>query len=589
MEDKSQKIEAFKAATAAALRALAGKKQVSVNYSSTESPYRITQDDSEYVQVPAPDAQFSAPQSALVRAASDKRALRIKHHDKKLHAKNAPSSSTARQLFDVLEQARVEAIGMRDYEGIAQNIGAIIGEIERRHGTPAEGAAWTAEQLYTAATRHFANLQEEANDPLFAAMARKLDNQQDFARTAKLFVTRLLGETQKGESDNTPNDEDAQQEQEQKPPEDKPENDDAEKQDTQKMSEDHVAKLMDLIPETDTGEEEGESFGEGDGDGDIVPDFDRPEGYITGPLEKYSVYTTEYDEVVKAETLADGFELSRLRQLLDEQVAPYQALVARLANKLQRKLQAQQKTSWLFDLEEGTLDTARLARVVANPDIPLAFKQEKQSKFRDTVITLLLDNSGSMRGRPILMTALCADILARTLERCQIKLEILGYTTRAWKGGRARENWIENSRPEKPGRLNELRHIVYKSADANYRRARKNLGLMLKEGLLKENIDGEALSWAYNRLAKRGEHRKILIVISDGAPVDDSTLSVNPANVLEQDLRNVIGWIEHLGKVELAAIGIGHDVTRYYQNAIRIGDINDLAPVLIHQLEELFG
>lgn len=588
MQDKSQQIEAFKAATAAALRALSGKKQLSVNYSSTESPFRIAHDDSEYVQIPSPDANLSEAQSALVRAASDKRALRIKHHDKKLHAKNAPAGTQAKQFFDVLEQARVEAIGMRDYAGIAENIGAVVAEIEKRHGVATEGTSWTTEQLYTLAAHYFNAPQEAANDPLFAAMARKLDNQQDFARSAKLFVTRLLGETQSGDNDKADNEDAADQEQEAKPPEDTPDSESDQKQQADKASEDYISKLMDLVPDDESDDGESEAMQQGDEDGDFMPDFDRPEGFINDSAGKYSVFTTQFDEVVKAETLADGFELSRLRQLLDEQVAPYQALVSRLANKLQRKLQAQQKTSWLFDLEEGTLDTARLARVVANPDIPLAFKQEKQSQFRDTVITLLLDNSGSMRGRPILMTALCADILARTLERCQIKLEILGYTTRAWKGGRARENWVENGRPEKPGRLNELRHIIYKSADINYRRSRRNLGLMLKEGLLKENIDGEALSWAYNRLAKRGEQRKILIVISDGAPVDDSTLSVNPANILEQDLRNVIGWIEHIGKVELAAIGIGHDVTRYYKNAIRIADINDLAPVLIHQLEELF-
>jgi len=273
---------------------------------------------------------------------------------------------------------------------------------------------------------------------------------------------------------------------------------------------------------------------------------------------------------------------------LDKQLTHMQPLVAKLANRLQRKLLARQQRSWQFDLEEGYLDTARLARVIANPSVPLTFKQEKETEFKDTIVTLLLDNSGSMRGRPITIAAMCADILARTLERCGIKVEILGFTTRTWKGGKSRDLWIANGRPEIPGRLNDLRHIIYKSADLPMRRARKNLGLMLKEGLLKENIDGEALVWAYNRLAARGEERKILMVISDGAPVDDSTLSVNPANILEKDLRQVINWIETIGKVDLTAIGIGHDVTRYYERAITISDASDLGEALISNLSELF-
>ena len=302
----------------------------------------------------------------------------------------------------------------------------------------------------------------------------------------------------------------------------------------------------------------------------------------------YTVYTTDFDEEIRAEDLAEPAELERLRAYLDQQLEPLKGAVSRLANKLQRRLQAKQSRSWLFDMEEGILDAGRLARVVANPTTPLSFKVEKDTEFRDTVVTLLLDNSGSMRGRPISIAAICADVLARTLERCDVKVEILGFTTRAWKGGQNRERWLASGRPQQPGRLNDLRHIIYKSADAPLRRARDNLGLMMKEGLLKENIDGEALEWAHRRVVARPEKRKILMVISDGAPVDDSTLSVNAANYLEKHLRDVIAMVERRRAVELIAIGIGHDVTRYYSRAVTITDVEQLAGAMTEQLAALF-
>jgi cobaltochelatase CobT len=302
----------------------------------------------------------------------------------------------------------------------------------------------------------------------------------------------------------------------------------------------------------------------------------------------YRAFTTQFDETIDATELCDPDELTRLRQLLDQQLSHLQAVVAKLANRLQRRLMAQQSRAWEFDLEEGLLDTARLARVVVNPATPLSFKREKEMEFRDTVVTLLIDNSGSMRGRPITVAAMSADILARTLERCGVKVEVLGFTTRMWKGGQSRERWIAAGKPANPGRLNDLRHIVYKAADAPWRRARKSLGLMLREGILKENIDGEALLWAHNRLVGRGEQRKILMVISDGAPVDDSTLSVNPGNYLERHLREAIGWIETQSPVELIAIGIGHDVTRYYRRAVTIVDAEQLGGTMLEKLAELF-
>ena len=307
-----------------------------------------------------------------------------------------------------------------------------------------------------------------------------------------------------------------------------------------------------------------------------------------GHSANYRIYTSEFDETISADELATPEDLKRLRDTLDSYLERYQSMITRLANRLQRKLMAQQQRSWKFDLEEGHIDSSRLARIIANPSVPLSFKQEQETEFKDTILTLLLDNSGSMRGRPITISALCADILIRTLERCGIKCEVLGFTTRAWKGGKSRDLWIDNGRPANPGRLNDIRHIIYKEADTPWRRSKNNLGLMLKEGLLKENIDGEALAWAYNRLARRHEERKILMVISDGAPVDDSTLSNNPATFLEKDLQAVIYRIENNSNIELSAIGIGHDVTQYYENSITITDVEQLAEALMTKLESLF-
>jgi cobaltochelatase CobT len=339
---------------------------------------------------------------------------------------------------------------------------------------------------------------------------------------------------------------------------------------------------------TDAGAEEMQERALDDEGSEEAESGARQDSMPDGVAGMYKIYTREFDEIAAAESLCDDEELARLRLLLDHQLLHMQGIIARLANRLQRKLLAQQIRAWNFDLEEGLLDTARLARVVANPTVPLSFKQERQTDFRDTVVTLLTDNSGSMRGRPITITAMTADILARTLERCGVKVEILGFTTRAWKGGAAREKWIAAGKPALPGRLNDLRHIIYKAADAPWRRARKNLGLMLREGLLKENIDGEALLWAYERLMHRPEQRRILMVISDGAPVDDSTLSINSGNYLEQHLRHVIHWIESQKRVELTAIGIGHDVTRYYKHAVTLLDAEQLGGTVMEKLTELF-
>jgi cobaltochelatase CobT len=420
-----------------------------------------------------------------------------------------------------------------------------------------------------------------------------LEDQGAFARFARQIISDLgygdqLGddpdqldedqedEAEEGQDEDQDPDSTGQDEQDQ-------ENEDAAPESSQDEQQDSSQAQVSMDDMAD--QELGEEAEMPEGEAPLEPPAPQP---VSEADPDYLVYLDSHDEEIKAEDLAEPIELERLRAYLDQQLEPLKGAVSRLANKLQRRLQAQQNRSWEFDLEEGTLDAGRLARIVANPTTPLSFKVEKDTEFRDTCVTLLLDNSGSMRGRPISIAAICADVLARTLERCNVKVEILGFTTRAWKGGLAREAWLNDGRPTQPGRLNDLRHIIYKSADAPWRRARPNLGLMMKEGLLKENIDGEALEWAHRRMAARPEARKILMVISDGAPVDDSTLSVNPANYLEKHLRDVIAMVERKKQVELLAIGIGHDVTRYYDRAVTITDVEQLAGAMTEQLAALF-
>ncbi|MEM8959490.1 MAG: cobaltochelatase subunit CobT, partial [Pseudomonadota bacterium] len=421
-----------------------------------------------------------------------------------------------------------------------------------------------------------------------------LDNQADFAKRSWQIIDELGYGDQLGDDPDQEEPEDMDGE-----PEDEQDDDQAQDQDGgDDDGQDDEYMPDDMRGEQDESQQMEVSMDDSDVDmdqmeameaDDQMPPQDRPDqGPASDADPNYKIYAQKFDEVIHAEELSDPEELERLRDYLDKQLEPLKGAVSRLANKLQRRLQAQQNRSWEFDREEGMLDCGRLARVVVNPTTPLSFKIEKDTEFRDTVVSLLIDNSGSMRGRPISIAAISADILARTLERCQVKVEVLGFTTRAWKGGEAREDWLSNNRPANPGRLNDLRHIVYKDADAPMRRARNNLGLMMREGLLKENIDGEALEWAYKRLQSRHEARKVMVVISDGAPVDDSTLSVNPSNYLERHLRDVIAMIERKRMVELVAIGIGHDVTRYYSRAVTITDAEQLAGAITEQLAALF-
>lgn len=617
-KDQDKKLEDFKAATAATLRTMARKPDLDVSFSSTEqageSRLRNPHGPGR-ARLPAPDRSLNAHTRALVRGDADAKALRLQHHDPVLYNQNTMMDLTAQAVMDALEQARVESIGALEMRGVAQNLNAALEEkchrleyqnISSRDDTNRADAlhvmarlALTGEAVPPSAQALVQQWQPWINDHLgaegFAKLRPLIHDQTRFMQAAKIIIQQLemnpLDDTQDGSGEDNEHEAGLQQDPDGQPEE----QDNTEEAKPESMGGSEGVQAAEDTEDTgeasatgseDLDENDVQSDAEGDDAG--MPPLKRSEHLLDGPDRHYHVYTSQYDEVVRAEDLAEGEELERLRAMLDQQLAHLQSVITKLANRLQRKLMAQQTRSWLFDLDEGILDSARLARIVANPTVPLSFKQERQTEFRDTIVTLLIDNSGSMRGRPIAIAAICTDILARTLERCGVKVEILGFTTRAWKGGKSRDLWIQAGRPPLPGRLNDLRHIIYKAADSPWRRARKNLGLMLKEGLLKENIDGEALAWAHNRLAARPEQRKILMVISDGAPVDDSTLSVNPSNILELDLRHVIAGIETKSDVELTAIGIGHDVTRYYRRAVTIADADELAGALTTRLTELF-
>ncbi len=536
-------------------------------------------------------------------------ALKRARHDPRVHARLAPEGKQARAVYDAVEQARVEAIGARAMRGVGDNLAlmledkyakANLGEVSDKAEAPIEEAValMVREKLTGRAApksgRRMVDLWRDWIDEKAAGdldgLLEKLDDQQGFARVVRDMLASMEMAEELGD------DEQSEAEDEEQEPQGDDQGEEGGEEDSgadQSQSEDSEASAE----EQETGETEAadassdEISEDDDADAETPGETRRNDDPFAGPLRDidYKVFSTAFDETVGAEELCEEEELDRLRAFLDKQLANLSGVVGRLANRLQRRLMAQQNRSWDFDLEEGTLDPARLVRVVIDPMQPLSFKQERDTQFRDTVVTLLLDNSGSMRGRPITVAATCADILARTLERCGVSVEILGFTTRAWKGGQAREKWLKDGKPANPGRLNDLRHIIYKSADAPWRRARRNLGLMMREGLLKENIDGEALLWAHQRLMARREQRKILMMISDGAPVDDSTLSVNPGNYLERHLRGVIELIETRSPVELLAIGIGHDVTRYYRRAVTIVDAEELAGAMTEQLANLFA
>lgn len=597
-------VEIFKRATAQTIKAIGQKAELEIAF--TTEPMGIS---GPRVRIPIPSETLLPKEKGIVRGSADAQALRLCYHDQKIHQSYAPKNALARSVFDALEQARCEARGSHLMVGVAQNLTVLLEERCRSLGFEKVGSkaeislpdvlaimshsvlggqklppaaqhatviwqAWIEEKIGS----HLGNLPALIEDQAaFALESRRLIKQMDMTD---------IGEGENEEGDHQDNKESGSN---------------AELDQSQPSSQDS---------ESEEGETEGRSGQDNDASQGLNAESNQTPSNLSGdagetaanghnwrdevwdqqlgPRTTYRIFTNKFDETIRASELCQAQEMIRLRQILDQQVRPVQRMIVRLANRLQRRLMAQQTRHWDFDLEEGLLDTGRLARIIASPSHSLSYKKEKPTEFRDTVVTLLLDNSGSMRGRPITLAAISADILARTLERCGVKTEILGFTTRAWKGGLSRDEWVKMGKPSLPGRLNDLRHIIYKDADEPWRHARRNLGLMLREGLLKENIDGEALLWAHARLLARHEQRRILMVISDGAPVDDSTLSINPGNYLEQHLRAVIDWIERQSSIELTAIGIGHDVTRYYRRAVTISDTEQLGGVMMEQLAGLF-
>ncbi len=593
----------FESALAGCLKTVAQKPDLSVSFSAGRPAASETQ-----VRLPQLPRHLRADDIAAARGMADNFALRLAYHDDGVHLAHMPRNPKALEIYDAVEEARIGAIGALAMPGMADNMAAML---ERRYAgrdIPDKAALndgeYLAEALGLIVRERLTGLKPpEAARPLveqwrrfidehaseqIAALRDAVHDQEAFARLTRELIAALdMGGEMQGESETSSQQDEDGEEGEVGMDEDGASADDqsmetARPADGQEVEGDQ-AEAEAATLEGAAGEDSEDRETENEASNAPATPFSNETG-----ADFYKVYTTEFDEVVHAGEMCDAGELARLRALLDRQLAPLQKLVARLANRLQRRLMARQNRAWDFDLDEGILDTARLSRLLTDPTAPLSFKMERDTDFRDTVVTLLIDNSGSMRGRPISIAAICTDILARTLERCGVKVEILGFTTSQWKGGKSRKKWMAAGKPANPGRLNDLRHIIYKAADAPWRRARRNLGLMMREGILKENIDGEALIWAHNRLLARPEQRRILMVISDGAPVDDSTLSVNSGNYLERHLRQVISEIEERSPVELIAIGIGHDVTRYYRRAVTIIDAEELGAVMTGKLAELF-
>ncbi len=606
--------DAFKRSVASCMRAMARSPELEVTYAAEKPSLTVAGEESK-ARLPEPARKLSLAEAAIVRGHADSMALKLACHDAAVHKRLAPKGQEARAVFEAVEQARVESIGARRMEGVSNNLTAMLedrysrgnhGDVSDKADAPLEDAVamMVRERLTGKAPPKGAQKIVDLWRPVIEDRAGKeldrlsgsIENQRDFGRAVQKLLQSLdMMDEEALDHDDTGDeagdDESNDQQQDSQTEGEQDENGQAMEMEKADGAQDEIEEGDMDAADAPAGEfpEDAE-----EGEADEASESKRPPNFegaaSRGP--DYKCFTPKFDETIPAEELCEPEELERLRAYLDKQLQNMSSIVARLANRLQRRLMAQQNRAWEFDLEEGMLDPSRLTRVVID-DMrghfsPLSFKREKDMNFRDTVVTLLLDNSGSMRGRPITVAATCADILARTLERCGVKVEILGFTTRAWKGGQAREAWLQAGKPPNPGRLNDLRHIIYKAADAPWRRARRNLGLMMREGLLKENIDGEALDWAYKRLQARSEQRRILMMISDGAPVDDSTLSVNAGNYLERHLRAVIDEIENRSAIELIAIGIGHDVTRYYKRAVTIVDAEELGGAMTDKLAELF-
>ena len=599
MNKKQFSNEPVKKALSETTRAISKKNDLTINFEN-----EATKINQNTIQLSRISNDNSRNDIIFARGEADSKALYIRYHDESIDQKYAPKGDIALNLFNEMEKARCEAIGGSIYPGAAKNIENKIEKESKKFFEKSEANQKFPLQdslrlLIKKKTLHY-KLSKNSQKGLdmwedfilnesksnFSKILSSIDNQEEFAKLSRNIIKDLGYGDQLGEEpeydDNADNDNQTDESNES-------ENSDQNDNDEQQLP-DEVEELVSDSSTTDdlSVEEEINEVEPQEDTNEEQNNRKKTNSFFSEADPNYKVFNNIYDEEILAENLAAEEELAKLRIYLEQQLDQVKGAVSRLANKLQRRLQAQQNRTWKFDLEEGFLDASRLARIITNPTTPLTYKQESEIEFKDTIVTLLIDNSGSMRGRPISIAAICAEIIASTLERCQVKCEILGFTTKAWKGGKSREDWLSKDRPNNPGRLNDLRHVIYKQADVPLRRARLNLGLMMKEGLLKENIDGEALEWANKRLIKRSESRKILMVISDGAPVDDSTLSVNPSNYLENHLKNVISMIEKRGLLELIAIGIGHDVTRYYRNAITITDIEQLAGAMTEQLARLF-
>ncbi|MEE2566266.1 cobaltochelatase subunit CobT [Hyphobacterium marinum] len=595
--------DAFRRALVIATRAIAQDRDLEVKFGGEIAGFSKGQ-----LVLPNPGENVTGESARAIRGRADALALRLLHHNAGQHAATMPPGSQARAIHEAAEQARVEGLGALAMRGVAVNLEEALNAraiskgwntaTDRSQAPLAEAVAMMVRERITgrpapASVKGLMSLwrdelEEKAGDTL-DALADSAGDQKTFAKALRQVIRdldladELGGDPEESEDES---EDDAGTDREERSGEDdgdEPEKgDDADNSDAEGTSADQDE--IDYMSEEKQAEIDAADEG-GEARRAMRPDIVRPD---EAGADNYRVFTKEFDEIIRAEDLCDAEELARLRKYLDQSLKGLEGAVGRLANRLQRRLMAQQQRSWSFDLEEGVLDTARLTRVITDPTLPLSFKQEQETEFRDTIVTLLIDNSGSMRGRPIMVAAACADILARTLERCGVKTEILGFTTRAWKGGKSKEAWLAAGKPPHPGRLNDLRHIIYKSADEPWRRAREHLGLMMREGLLKENIDGEALQWAWKRIAARPEQRRILMVISDGAPVDDGTQSANTGSYLERHLREVIATVERRSEVELLAIGIGHDVTRYYRRAVTITDVEQLGGAMTDQLAALF-
>ena len=583
-------IEEFKRSISATVKSIGRNEDLEINFVK-ENPSI----NGNVINLTEPNIENIRNNLDYIRAEADSLALEFRLHSKEMHKNFITNNELSNEIINALEQTRIEVKGSNEFKGIGNNIR------QKHFQDLSKKSQQKSSDILVNAFRYVAyeeligqNLGNKNDkfktiikeklkknyDKFFNELKNNIHDQEKFSHTIldKLDELGLLNKNNNNSQEVEQNDNDIE--------DDKENNEN----DNQKNDENNQANIEMQSTETDVEQslssEQNEEMGDDSSDTelDYFPKIESIE-----KLENYKVYDDKFDEIINADELCDYKELDKLRRNLDQQVFTFQPLIVKIANRLQRKLLAQQNRQWDFNMEEGYLDTSRLSKIVANPNNKLSYKVEREIEFKDTIVSLLIDNSGSMRGRPITVAALCSDILAKTLERCLIKSEILGFTTKAWKGGKSRENWIKNGKPSNPGRLNDLRHIIYKSADAPWRRSKKNLGLLLKEGILKENVDGEALSWSYKRLLNRQEKRKILVVISDGAPVDDSTLSVNPGNYLEKNLRDNIHEIEKNGNVELIAIGIGHDVSRYYSKAVTIMDVDQLGEVLLNELSTVFA